>query len=60
VSFGPGGGWGQAKRTEFAVLPSGEVEGVADMPAFLQGKANAALFPHARLRPIFPRPAPSP
>lgn len=47
VSFGPGGGWGQAKRTDFVFSPAGEVEGAGDMPAYLQGKANTALFPHA-------------
>ena len=47
VSFGPGGGWGAAKATTFAVSPEGAVAGAASMPAFLQGAAHADLFAHA-------------
>lgn len=47
VSFGPGGGWGAAKQTRFAIAPDGTVEGVAGMPAFLQGKAHPELFASA-------------
>ncbi len=47
VSFGPGGGWGEAKRTAFTIPRSGTIEGLGDMPSFLQGNAHRAMFPGA-------------
>lgn len=47
VSFGPGGGWGEAKRTTFTIPRSGAIEGLGDMPSFLQGDAHRAMFPSA-------------
>lgn len=56
VSFGPGGGWGAAKRTEFVFSPSGAVEGVGEMPSFLQGRAHADLFSAAAFTADLARP----
>jgi len=50
----PGSGWGQAPNTEFTVLPSGAVEGLGAMPAYLQGSANRSLFPAATFKTTWP------
>lgn len=47
VSFGPGGGWGEAKQTEFTIPASGNIAGIGEMPSFLQGQAHRAMFPAA-------------
>ena len=44
-SFGPGGGWGNAPKTDFTIDSSGSVEGAGAMPAFFQGKAHKEMFP---------------
>jgi hypothetical protein len=43
LSFSPGGGFGKSVKTEFTVLPSGLVEGIASLPAYLQGAAHRSL-----------------
>ncbi|HVK04581.1 MAG TPA: DUF5060 domain-containing protein, partial [Armatimonadaceae bacterium] len=50
VSAGPGRGWEAAKRTEYAVLPSGRIEGIDEMPSYLQGTAHREMFPKATFR----------
>jgi hypothetical protein len=47
VSFGPGAGWATAPGTVFTVSPQGTVAGAAEMPAYLQGRSNTAMFPRA-------------
>jgi hypothetical protein len=48
LRFGPGSGWAKAKTTHFTVKPSGIVDGLGGMPAYLQGSGgNHALFPFA-------------
>lgn len=56
VSFGPGGGWASTPRTEFAVPPSGEIDGLEGMPAFLQGNAHREMFPRADFQVDYGRP----
>lgn len=46
LSFGPGGGWETAAKTDYLVTPSGEVEGIGSMPAYFQGKAHHEMFPN--------------
>jgi hypothetical protein len=47
ASSGPGKGWGKAGRTEFPVRPDGTIEGMGEMPSFLQGSAHREMFPKA-------------
>lgn len=56
VSLGPGGGWGAAKQTEFVAPPSGTVEGIGEMPAYLQGDAHREMFPAATFQVDFAQP----
>lgn len=55
--FGPGGGFEPAGRTEFTVLPSGVVEPLTQMPAYLQGRAHRQMFPSLSLKLNLPAPA---
>jgi hypothetical protein len=50
----PGAGYGAAKQTEFTVLPSGLVEGLGSMPAYLQGTAHHEMFPSATFKTTYP------
>jgi len=45
VAFAPGKGWATAIRTDFTIPPTGVVEGVADLPSYLQGDANRKMLP---------------
>ncbi len=56
LNLSPGTGWGQAKQAEFTVLPSGAVEGLGAMPAYLQGSANRSLFPSATFKTTYSAP----
>jgi hypothetical protein len=56
VSFGPGGGWGKAEKTEFTVAPSGNADGVEHLPSFFQGKAHQDMFPSATLHVTYKEP----
>src|SRR5207247_10991611 len=56
VSFGPGGGWASAPRTEFRVPASGEVQGLDRMPAYLQGNAHREVFARAEFHVDYPQP----
>ncbi len=47
ASSGPGKGWAETKRTEFPVRTDGTIEGIGEMPSFLQGSAHRAMFPKA-------------
>ena len=47
ASSGPGKGWGAATRTEFPVRDDGRIEGIGEMPSFLQGTAHREMFPKA-------------
>jgi hypothetical protein len=37
VSAGPGAGWGKIPRTDLTVASDGVIDGISEMPAFLQG-----------------------
>ena len=52
--FGPGIGWGDSPSRDFVVKPSGVVEGLGGMSAYLQGDNNRALFPQATFAVDFP------
>ncbi len=54
VRFSPGGGWGDAKQTEFTVQPDGTVAGLSRMPAYLHGQYHKASFPKAVFRVTYP------
>lgn len=56
VGFGPGKGWGETSRTRYPVGDDGAVEGVGEMPAYLQGSAHRQMFPHADFPLDAPRP----
>ncbi|MBC8101305.1 MAG: DUF5060 domain-containing protein [Cytophagales bacterium] len=56
VAFGPGGGWGAAKQTEFVISPDGSAPGAANLPSYLQGKNHAALFSAATFQVDYARP----
>lgn len=56
LSLSPGGGWRKAERTEYSVLPNGEIPGIGLMPRYLQGRANKALFPSLTLHVNYPKP----
>jgi hypothetical protein len=48
LQFGPGRDWAASTTTRFVIHPSGFVENLGGMPAFLQGTgANHAMFPSA-------------
>jgi hypothetical protein len=47
LTFAPGSGWGATKERVFPILADGTVENAGKMPAFLQGKAHADMFPYA-------------
>ncbi len=48
LRFGPGTSWGPARQTEFTIKPSGFVEGLGGMSAYLQGNGkNKMMFPYA-------------
>jgi hypothetical protein len=52
LRFGPGTGWAPAKQRTFTVRPSGLVEGLGGMSAYLQGDhpKNREMFPFAEFR----------
>jgi hypothetical protein len=50
----PGAGYVASKQTEFSVLPSGVVEGIGSMPAYLQGTAKKEMFPGATFKVTYP------
>lgn len=54
--FGPGAGFGKAARTEFTVLQSGIVDGIARFPAYLQGTAHRSLCPEVTFKVDYPQP----
>jgi hypothetical protein len=56
LSFGPGAGWASALRTDFTVNPSGRVEGLGQMPSFLQGQSHREMFPKATFRVNYRQP----
>ena len=56
LTFAPGAGWGQVKTTDFTVLPSGRVEGIAGMPSYLHGDFHRPLFPYAAFHVNFATP----
>jgi len=47
AASGPGQGWGATKRTEFPIRPDGQIEGIGEMPSFLQGNGHREMFPRA-------------
>ncbi|WP_309712885.1 hypothetical protein [Armatimonas sp.] len=47
ASSGPGKGWGETKRTVFPIRADGTIEGIGEMPSFLQGVAHREMFPKA-------------
>lgn len=49
----PGSDWGQASQTDFTVLPSGAVQGLGAMPAYLQGSKSRSLFPAATFKTTY-------
>ncbi|WP_395140835.1 cellulase family glycosylhydrolase [Armatimonas sp.] len=49
ASSGPGKGWGETKRTEYPIRADGMIEGIGEMPSFLQGTAHREMFPKADL-----------
>ena len=49
ASSGPGKGWGETKRTEYPIRADGMIEGIGEMPSFLQGTAHREMFPKAEL-----------
>jgi hypothetical protein len=55
--FGPGSGWAPSKSTEFTVKPSGFIEGLGGMSAYLQGNdtnKHHAMFPQATFNVTYP------
>lgn len=56
LSFAPAGGWTRAKQTEFTVPPSGEIPGISELPAYLQGNAHREMFPSATFNVNYPEP----
>jgi hypothetical protein len=47
LQFGPGTSWAPAKLTEFTIKPSGMVEGLGGMSAYLQGSPkNKSMCPY--------------
>lgn len=56
LTFGPGAGWGAAKQTDYTVKPSGFVEGLGGISAYLQGNGkNHDMFPYAVFHVDYPR-----
>jgi Domain of unknown function (DUF5060)/Cellulase (glycosyl hydrolase family 5) len=55
LAFSPGADWGAARQTQFTVERSGNVQGIAEMPPYLQGDANRDLFPSATFHVDYPR-----
>lgn len=59
LRFGPGTGWAASKTTQFTARPSGFVDGVGGMSAYLQGtlnEGNKAMFPFMELKVNFAEP----
>jgi hypothetical protein len=57
LRFGPGSGWAASKTTQFVVKPSGHVEGLGGMSAYLQGQGgNRAMFPFAEMKVTYAEP----
>ena len=45
MSFGPGGGWGDAKQNEFLVETNGAPAGISALPTYFQGENHRAMNP---------------
>ena len=57
LQFGPGRDWAPSTATQFVVDPSGSVENLGGMSAFLQGRgANHAMFPFANFEVNYRQP----
>jgi len=56
LSFGPGGGWGAEKTTDYTVSPSGTVNGIGEMPSYLQGDYHRTLTPYILFHVDYVRP----
>jgi Domain of unknown function (DUF5060) len=55
LSFASGMGWGAGKQTEFSIKPSGFIEGLGGMAAYLQGNGkNHDYFPVAVFHVEYP------
>lgn len=55
LRFGPGTSWAPARLTDFTIEPSGVVEGLGGMSAYLQGNnKNKKMFPFALLHVNYP------
>jgi hypothetical protein len=56
LRFGPGRDWASSATTQYVVDPSGRVENLGGMSAFLQGTgANHAMFPFASFQVNYPQ-----
>jgi Domain of unknown function (DUF5060) len=57
LKFGPGSSWSPATATDFTIKPTGAVEGIGGMSAFLQGdNKNKKMFPYAVFHVEYPSP----
>ncbi|MGC8669070.1 MAG: DUF5060 domain-containing protein [Chthonomonadales bacterium] len=54
LAVSPGGGWSTAKQTDFTVLPTGYVAGLAALPSYLQGTAHKQMLPLIRFHVDYP------
>jgi hypothetical protein len=55
LRFGPGSSWSPASVTDYTIKPSGVVEGIGGMSAFLQGNnKNKKMFPYAVFQVNYP------
>jgi hypothetical protein len=55
LTFGAGAGWSAAKQTDYTVRPSGYVEGLGGLSAYLQGNGNNHdMFPYAVFNVDYP------
>lgn len=54
LAISPGGGWATARQTDFNVLPSGYVAGLAALPSYLQGAAHKQMLPLVRFHVDYP------
>lgn len=57
VESGPGRGWGESARTRFPIRRDGTIEGIAEMPGYLQGDAHREMFGKAEFLVELERPA---
>jgi hypothetical protein len=56
VDSGPGLGWGESKRTRFPILADGTIDGIGEMPGYLQGNGHREMFPEAEFPITVERP----